>query len=220
MSRIPYRSGKMGAMGDRTQAVREFEESVLRASERYEKRRRALEGMERRAREDAGYALSAARRLSRQAEHHRDRSRRELRERFGLEVSSGTGDAAIAYETVKPERAPKDSRERLNRAETVMEHAEAEVVYRAVWSAWSLVPGQREWMACKLEEAIAEAMGFSPALWFDKSDGHQAPDAALMALLEDETARQILGEVLRMPPKNRDLLLGIARQISPPRGNT
>src|SRR5918997_503933 len=48
-------------------------------------------------------------------------------------------------------------------------------------------------------EAIAEAMGFPPALWFDNSDGHRAPDAALMALLADETARQILGEVLRMP---------------------
>ena len=64
-------------------------------------------------------------------------------------------------------------------------------------------------------EAIAEAMGFSPALWFDKSDGHRAPDAALTALFQDETALEILGEVLRMPPKDRSLLLSIARQISP-----
>ncbi len=49
-------------------------------------------------------------------------------------------------------------------------------------------------------EAIAGAMGFPPTLWFDRSDGHRAPpDAAQIALLADETAREILEEVLRMP---------------------
>ena len=66
-------------------------------------------------------------------------------------------------------------------------------------------------------EAIAGAMGFPPQLWFDEAGG-RAPDAALAAALEDETAREILGEVLRMGPRDRQLLLGIARQIPPPNG--
>jgi hypothetical protein len=60
-------------------------------------------------------------------------------------------------------------------------------------------------------------MGFPLQLWFDEVGG-RAPDAALAAALEDETAREILGEVLRMGPKDRQLLLGIARQIPPPDG--
>ena len=42
------------------------------------------------------------------------------------------------------------------------------------------------------------------------------PDAALAAALEDDTARDILGEVPRLRPRDRRLLLGIARQIAPP----
>ena len=63
-------------------------------------------------------------------------------------------------------------------------------------------------------EAIAGAMGFPPQLWFGDAE-ERAPDAALAAL-EDGTAREILEEVLRMGQKDRRLLLGIARQISPP----
>ena len=63
-------------------------------------------------------------------------------------------------------------------------------------------------------EAIAGAMGFPPQLWFGGERG-QIPDAALATALEDETAREILGEVLRLGPRDRRLLLGIARQISP-----
>lgn len=66
-------------------------------------------------------------------------------------------------------------------------------------------------------EAIAGAMGFPPQFWFgDGGDGNQAPDAALTAALEDGTAREILEEVLRMGPRDRRLLLGIARQIASP----
>ncbi len=64
-------------------------------------------------------------------------------------------------------------------------------------------------------EAIARAMGFPPQLWFGDAE-ERAPDAALAAALEDGTAREILEEVLRMGQKERRLLLGIARQISPP----
>ena len=61
-------------------------------------------------------------------------------------------------------------------------------------------------------EAISKAMGFPPQLWFGEGE-ERVPDAALAAALEDETARQILEEVLRMSPRERKLLLGIARQI-------
>lgn len=63
-------------------------------------------------------------------------------------------------------------------------------------------------------EAIAGAMGFPPQLWFGDAE-ERAPDAALTAALEDGTAREILEEVLRMGQKDRRLMLGIARQISP-----
>jgi transcriptional regulator with XRE-family HTH domain len=62
-------------------------------------------------------------------------------------------------------------------------------------------------------EAIAKAMGFSPALWFGE-EGDRIEDEALLNILKDETARKILGEVLRLGPRDRELLLGIARQIS------
>ncbi len=66
-------------------------------------------------------------------------------------------------------------------------------------------------------EAIAGAMGFPPALWFgDAGEDGRATDDALLAALKDETLRSILEEALRLRPKDRRLLLGIARQISPP----
>ena len=64
-------------------------------------------------------------------------------------------------------------------------------------------------------EAKAGAMGFPPQLWFDEVGG-RAPDAALAAALEDETAREILGEVLRLGPRDRRLLLCIVRQMASP----
>ncbi len=60
-------------------------------------------------------------------------------------------------------------------------------------------------------------MGFPPQLWFGEGK-ERTPDAALAAVLEDGTAREILGEVLRMRPGDRRLLLGIARQIPPSDG--
>ena len=65
-------------------------------------------------------------------------------------------------------------------------------------------------------EAIADAMGFPPALWFgDAGEEGRAPDEVLLAALKDETLRSILEEALALRPKDRRLLLGIARQISP-----
>ena len=64
-------------------------------------------------------------------------------------------------------------------------------------------------------EAIAGAMGFPPALWFgDEAD--RVPDEALAAALADQAVRDLLEEALKMRPRERRLLLGIARQISPP----
>ncbi len=68
-------------------------------------------------------------------------------------------------------------------------------------------------------EAMAKAMGFPPALWFGEEE-ERIGDQAFLAALEDETVREILGEVLRLGPRDRQLLLGIARQISPPEGQS
>ena len=66
-------------------------------------------------------------------------------------------------------------------------------------------------------EAISGAMGFPPALWFgDAGEEGRTPDEALLAALKDGTLRSILEEAQRLRPKDRRLLLGIARQISPP----
>ncbi len=66
-------------------------------------------------------------------------------------------------------------------------------------------------------EAISEAMGCPPALWFgDAEEESRVPDDALLVALKDETVRSILEEARRPRPKDRRLLLGIARQISPP----
>lgn len=66
-------------------------------------------------------------------------------------------------------------------------------------------------------EAIAQAMGFPPALWFDEADEDgRLTDDALLTALQDETLSSILEEAQRMRPKDRRLLLGIARQIARP----
>lgn len=60
-------------------------------------------------------------------------------------------------------------------------------------------------------EAIAGAMDFPPQLGDEGRE--RAADAALAALLEDETSHELLGELLRVGTRDRWLLLGIARQI-------
>jgi transcriptional regulator with XRE-family HTH domain len=64
-------------------------------------------------------------------------------------------------------------------------------------------------------EAISRAMGFPLALWFGDAE-EKAPVEALLAALKDESLRSILEEAQRLRPKDSRLLLGIARQISPP----
>jgi hypothetical protein len=55
-------------------------------------------------------------------------------------------------------------------------------------------------------------------VWFG-GEGEQVADEALSAALTDETAREILAEAMRMGPRDRRLLLGIARQIASPGGD-
>jgi hypothetical protein len=60
-------------------------------------------------------------------------------------------------------------------------------------------------------------MGFPPGLWFGPTgEGERVPDEALVAALEDETVAAIPEQVMRLGARDRRLLLGIARQISPP----
>jgi transcriptional regulator with XRE-family HTH domain len=65
-------------------------------------------------------------------------------------------------------------------------------------------------------EAISGTMDFPPSLWFENAmGGGRATDDALLAVLEDVTIRSILEEARRMRPKDRRLLLRMARQIAP-----
>ncbi len=77
-------------------------------------------------------------------------------------------------------------------------------------------------------EAIAGAMGFPPQLWFgDRAYGAGAADEeALLAATRDATrgamrvatTRQILEEALRLGPRDRRLLLRLAKQVGTPPG--
>ena len=60
--------------------------------------------------------------------------------------------------------------------------------------------------------AIAKAMGFPPAAWFE--DGKKpALDSATVGLLKDETIRETAREMSRMSERERRLVLGIVRQF-------
>jgi transcriptional regulator with XRE-family HTH domain len=80
--------------------------------------------------------------------------------------------------------------------------------------------------------AIAKAMNFSPELWFedvedlkdvsggrpswfvDGEDNLALLDEELAEALRDETARTILREVIRLPGRERKIVLGIVRQFA------
>jgi transcriptional regulator with XRE-family HTH domain len=79
--------------------------------------------------------------------------------------------------------------------------------------------------------AIAKAMNFPPELWFkdvedladvsvgrpswflDSEDNLALLDEELAEALQDETARTILREVVRLPERDRRIVLGIVRQF-------
>jgi transcriptional regulator with XRE-family HTH domain len=80
--------------------------------------------------------------------------------------------------------------------------------------------------------AIAKAMNFPPELWFedvekkpdvssgrpswfvDGKDNLALLDEELVEALKDETARAIVREVIRLPERERRMVLGIVRQFS------
>ena len=65
-------------------------------------------------------------------------------------------------------------------------------------------------------EAIAKAMCFPPALWFDEGlveESETELDAGLMAALRDETVRETVREISRLPGRERRMVLGIVRQF-------
>ena len=65
-------------------------------------------------------------------------------------------------------------------------------------------------------EAISKAMGFPPTLYFEGNEG-ETPDDALQAGPRDGAVREILEEAQRLGPRDRRLLLKIARQQCRPK---
>jgi transcriptional regulator with XRE-family HTH domain len=64
--------------------------------------------------------------------------------------------------------------------------------------------------------AIAKAIGFPQALWFDEGliEGSETElDASLVAALRDETVRETVRELSRLPGRDRRMVLGIVRQF-------
>lgn len=65
-------------------------------------------------------------------------------------------------------------------------------------------------------EAITEAMGFAPELWFgDRGGSGRAVEGAVSRAVEDGTLSALLEEAMRLGASERALLLRIARQIRP-----
>ena len=87
-------------------------------------------------------------------------------------------------------------------------------------------------------KAIAKAMNFPPELWFedvenlrdlssgrpswfvDGEDNVALLDGELVEGLRDETARAILREAIRLPERDRRIVLGIVRQFEEGRDTT
>ena len=62
--------------------------------------------------------------------------------------------------------------------------------------------------------AIANAMGFPPAAWFEADAGEEPElDWGLAGALRDETIRDTVREMSRLPKRERRLVLGIVRQF-------
>ena len=63
--------------------------------------------------------------------------------------------------------------------------------------------------------AIAKAMGFPPAAWFENGTDPDL-DWGLAGALRDETIRDTVREISRLSERERRLVLGIVRQIENP----
>ncbi len=80
----------------------------------------------------------------------------------------------------------------------------------------NLLKGRIESPGYDKMRAIAEAMDFPPALWFgeDLAEGsHAGPDGDLVAALRDDLVRAITRESARLPGRDKEMVLGIARQF-------
>jgi transcriptional regulator with XRE-family HTH domain len=65
--------------------------------------------------------------------------------------------------------------------------------------------------------AIAKAMGFPPAAWFEDGVGKERElDWGLAGALRDETIRDTVREMSRLSKRERRLVLGIVRQFGSP----
>jgi hypothetical protein len=65
--------------------------------------------------------------------------------------------------------------------------------------------------------AIAKAMGFPPQAWFEESASEEpALDWGFVGVLRDETIRETVREMSRLPKRERRLVLGIVRQFGGP----
>jgi hypothetical protein len=70
--------------------------------------------------------------------------------------------------------------------------------------------------------AIAKAMGFPPAAWFEEDSGKEPElDWGLAGALRDESIRDTVREMSRLSARERRLVLGIVRQFGEanPRGS-
>ena len=184
-----------------------FEEAVRRASERYERRRADIDMVWRKAQNDPVYAYHAAHRLAAKARYDRRQACRHLHDRFGVEAPSDENDPVFEYPVVRPERSPRDARGRLLRAKAVMEHAEAENVWRAVKKCESFAPADQGRMAVKF---ACEAMRQTPALWayfvMNENNGlvREHALAQLVGWLDNET------KVYREDRSHEEKLHGLA----------
>ncbi len=71
----------------------------------------------------------------------------------------------------------------------------------------------------RARRAGIDAVESKADVWFGGEGEQVADEAPSATLVEEETTREILAEVMRMGPGDRRLLLDIARQIASPGGD-
>jgi hypothetical protein len=91
----------------------------------------------------------------------------------------------------------------------------SDITRRARESEVAVRPASERYRA---RRAGIDAVESRADVWFG-GGGEQVAYEALSGALEDETTREILAEVMRMGPRDRRLLLDIARQIASPGGD-
>jgi hypothetical protein len=181
----------------------DFEAAVRRASERHKERKRSLEKMERKARENPDHALAAALILEANARAGRRLGRRYLYSRWGVKVYSRR--PSVAYAVVRPERSPKDSRQRVLRAQALVEHGGWEAVWMALRAGFDhFGPLDQPRMACKF---AFETLRQTPALWGYFIEKAREPDDSVREHAAAELAGWLDSET-RLYPRTRKVVGG------------